>query len=64
MKGLGTNEKVVVRIVVTRSEKDLGAIKREFQKLYGKSLESWISGDFSGDAKKILLALVGEASGK
>ncbi|GAU99599.1 hypothetical protein RvY_10573 [Ramazzottius varieornatus] len=60
MKGLGTKEATVVRIVVSRSENDLGEIKAEFQRQYGKSLESFISGDFSGDAKKILLALVGE----
>ncbi|OQV18539.1 putative Annexin A4 [Hypsibius exemplaris] len=52
MKGIGTNEKEVVRVIVSRSEKDLGAVKTEFAKLYGKSLESFISGDFSGDAKK------------
>ncbi|XP_055328859.1 annexin A4-like [Paramacrobiotus metropolitanus] len=61
MKGLGTTERTVVRILVSRSEKDLGNIKSEYFRLYGKSLESWISGDFSGDARKILLALIGEA---
>ncbi|OQV18538.1 Annexin A11 [Hypsibius exemplaris] len=64
MKGIGTNEKEVVRVIVSRSEKDLGAVKTEFAKLYGKSLESFISGDFSGDAKKILLALIGESPAK
>ncbi|KAK7091055.1 annexin A4-like [Littorina saxatilis] len=60
MKGAGTNDKTLIRIVVSRSEVDLGFIKQEFQRLYGKTLASFIKGDTSGDYKKILLALSGE----
>ena len=35
-------------------------IKEEFQKLYKKTLGSFIKGDCGGDYKKILLALIGE----
>ncbi|RZF39951.1 hypothetical protein LSTR_LSTR002354 [Laodelphax striatellus] len=58
MAGLGTNDKTLIRIIVSRSEIDLGDIKGAFLEKYGKSLESWIEGDTSGDYKRILLTLV------
>ncbi|KAL8567209.1 Annexin A4 [Nucella lapillus] len=60
MKGAGTNDKVLIRAIVSRSEIDLGFIKVEFERMYGKTLASFIKGDTSGDYKKILLGLCGE----
>lgn len=59
MAGAGTNDRALIRLMVTRSEIDLQDIKQQFQSLYGKSLESYISGDASGEYKKLLLALLG-----
>ena len=58
MKGLGTKDKTLIRIVVSRSEIDLGDIKNAFQEKFGKTLEDFIAGDTSGDYKKVLLSLV------
>ncbi|CAL8091802.1 unnamed protein product [Calicophoron daubneyi] len=58
IQGLGTRDSTLIRIVVTRCEIDMGLIKQEFLRETGKSLESWISDDVSGDYKRILLALI------
>ncbi|MED6260865.1 Annexin A4 [Ataeniobius toweri] len=59
MKGLGTTDSVLIRIMVSRAEIDMLDIKAEFQKMYKKSLHSFIKGDTSGDYRKILLELCG-----
>jgi len=58
MKGLGTNDRDLIRVVVTRSEVDMVQIKAEFQQRYKQSLEQFIKDDCSGDYKRMLLALV------
>ncbi|XP_071128347.1 annexin A4-like isoform X2 [Mytilus edulis] len=59
MKGLGTDDRTLIRIVVTRAEVDMVQIKQEFQRLYGKSLDTFIRDDTSGDYKIILCSLIG-----
>ncbi|CAO1417280.1 unnamed protein product [Diamesa hyperborea] len=60
MAGLGTNDRALIRLVITRCEHDMVDIKEAFQRLYGKSLKSFIKGDTSGDYKHALYALIGE----
>ncbi|XP_054252568.1 annexin A4 [Indicator indicator] len=59
MKGLGTDDSTLIRVMVSRSEVDMLDIRREFLAMYGKSLHSFIEGDCSGDYKKVLLRLCG-----
>lgn len=59
MKGLGTDDKTLIRLIVTRSEIDLKPISKNFQKTYGKTLQEFIKGDCSGDYRKLLLAVLG-----
>lgn len=58
MKGLGTDDNTLIRIIVSRSEIDLETIKDEFEKLYEKTLKSMVENDTSGDYKLALLGLI------
>lgn len=58
MKGLGTKDSELIRIIVSRSEIDLADIRDEFQRLYNNSLVSWIKKDCSGAYKHALVAIV------
>uniref|UniRef100_A0A667YVK3 Annexin n=1 Tax=Myripristis murdjan TaxID=586833 RepID=A0A667YVK3_9TELE len=59
MKGAGTKDRTLIRIMVSRSEVDMLDIRQEYVKTYGKSLYTDISSDTSGDYKKLLLKLCG-----
>uniref|UniRef100_A0A8C5HXA6 Annexin n=1 Tax=Gouania willdenowi TaxID=441366 RepID=A0A8C5HXA6_GOUWI len=59
MQGAGTKDRTLIRIMVTRSEVDMLDIRQEYVRTYGKSLYTHISGDTSGDYKKLLLKLCG-----
>ncbi|NWX33660.1 ANX13 protein, partial [Notiomystis cincta] len=58
MKGAGTDEETLIRILVTRAESDLPAIKEKFQQMYKKSLAEAVRSDTSGDFRKLLLAIL------
>jgi len=59
MKGFGTDDGTLIRIIVSRAELDLAAIKNEYASRYQKTLHSAIKGETSGDYKQALLALLG-----
>uniref|UniRef100_A0A8C5B8S2 Annexin n=1 Tax=Gadus morhua TaxID=8049 RepID=A0A8C5B8S2_GADMO len=59
MKGLGTDDRALIRILVSRSEVDLFNIRKEFKETQDESLHDFIQGDTSGDYRKTLLLLCG-----
>uniref|UniRef100_A0A4W5MC51 Annexin n=1 Tax=Hucho hucho TaxID=62062 RepID=A0A4W5MC51_9TELE len=58
IKGLGTDEEVLIEIVCSRSSSELAEIKTVYKELFKKDLEKDVAGDTSGDFAKLLLALV------
>lgn len=58
MKGFGTRDHDLIRLVVTRCEYDMVDIRNQFQAMYKMTLESMIKGDCSGAYKDGLIALV------
>lgn len=64
MKGLGTDDRALIRIMVSRCEIDLFNIRKEFKDTHDVSLHEFIQvetmiGDTSGDYRKTLLMLCG-----
>ena len=56
--GLGTNDKKLIRNIVSRSEIDMPLIKQAYRNMYGTEMLSDVRGDTSGDYKKILSKLI------
>lgn len=61
MDGMGTDDKTLIRIIVSRAEIDLQNIKDEYEQMYNKTLLSAVKSETSGDYKKALCALIGNA---
>ena len=57
VKGLGTKDKLLIRILVTRDEIDMPQIKAAYANLYKKDMVKDIESDTSGDYKRLLVAL-------
>lgn len=60
MKGAGTNDDALIRIIVSRSEIDMVDIKECFFNLYNKSLAKMIKDDVTGYYRDMLVGIVGE----
>ncbi|XP_062335398.1 annexin A13 isoform X1 [Osmerus eperlanus] len=57
MKGAGTDEDTLIRIIVCRSEIDLETIKDMYLEKYDVSLKDALSSECGGDFKRLLLAI-------
>ncbi|KAL5016683.1 hypothetical protein ScPMuIL_006272 [Solemya velum] len=60
MKGAGTTDSTLIRVIVSRCEIDMCEIKQAFERKYAKTLASFITGDTSGDYRRLLLTLAGD----
>jgi annexin A7/11 len=58
MKGLGTNDKELIRIIVSQKERHLKAAAERFLQDNKKTLRKWVESECSGDYKKILVATI------
>ncbi|KAL9421088.1 hypothetical protein AB3S75_038616 [Citrus x aurantiifolia] len=61
IKGAGTDEDALTRVIVTRAEKDLKVIKEVYYKRNSVTLEQAVAKDTSGDYNAFLLTLLGKA---
>jgi len=61
MKGMGTNDDLLTRIIVTRCEIDMSNIREVFGLRYGdgKTLKNWIEDDTSGAYRILFFKLCG-----
>uniref|UniRef100_A0A1A8JBC7 Annexin n=2 Tax=Nothobranchius kuhntae TaxID=321403 RepID=A0A1A8JBC7_NOTKU len=59
MKGAGTDDDTLIRVMVTRCEVDMLDIRAAFRRMFACSLHSMIKGDTNGDYRKTLLLLCG-----
>lgn len=59
MKGLGTNEKVLNDVLLSRSNADMQAIKGKFQQVFSVSLESMVKDDLSMKTERHFLIVLG-----
>ncbi|XP_013878055.1 annexin A1 isoform X2 [Austrofundulus limnaeus] len=59
MKGLGTRDHMLIRVLVSRSEVDLKKVIEEYRAMFGRSLQEDILADTKGHYQKVLLGLCG-----
>lgn len=58
MKGVGTNDDDLVRLVCTQKERALKPAAARFLMDYKKTLKAWVADETSGDYKKILVTVL------
>lgn len=62
MEGAGTDDKTLIRMILSRSEIDLGDIKEAYLEKHGKTIDHSIERETSGPYKEALLLLVNGSS--
>ena len=57
VKVLGTNYKLLMRILISRDEIDMPQFKEDYHRLYNRDLVDDVKNDLSGDYKKLMVEL-------
>ena len=57
IKGWGTKDHLLIRILITRDEIDMPQIKQYYKQLYGKDMVEAVKNDISGDYQKLMIEL-------
>lgn len=57
IKGMGTSDRMLIRLLVSREELDIREIRDSYKNIFGKNMADDIKGDTSGDYRKILVAI-------
>jgi len=57
IKGWGTNDHLLIRILITRDEIDMPQIKQYYKQLFGKDMVQAVKSDISGDYQKLMIEL-------
>ena len=57
IKGWGTKDHLLIRILITRDEIDMPMIKQYYKQLYGQDMVEAIKKDISGDYQKLMIEL-------
>ena len=57
IKGVGTKDHLLMRVLITRDEIDMPQIKQYYKQLYGKDMVDAIRSDISGDYQKLMIEL-------
>ena len=58
VKGLGTKDKILIRVLVSRSEIDLPQIKQYYKQLFGKDMIADVKSDISGEYQNLFVQLL------
>ena len=57
IKGWGTKDHLLIRILITRDEIDMPQIKQYYKQLYGKDMVQAVKSDISGDYQRLMVEL-------
>ena len=57
IKGFGTNDHLLIRVLITRDEIDMPQIKQYYKQLYGKDMVEAVKNDIGGEYRKLMIEL-------